>query len=98
LSDVEQRFHETWLGMLQPLEGLVVSIPVLVQAQCAERLIPDAQRRLFACCTIGEDGVASCGDLQRLLRELLGYSADALCETRLRVSRISFSFGSYRRV
>ncbi len=31
MSDLETKFHETWLGMVQPVEGLVVSVPVLVE-------------------------------------------------------------------
>lgn len=37
MTDLERRFHEQWLGMVQPSEGLVVSLPVLVDAQCMER-------------------------------------------------------------
>jgi len=37
MSDAARRFHETWLGMVQPSEGLVVSIPALFQADCFER-------------------------------------------------------------
>jgi hypothetical protein len=33
MADPLARFHETWLGLAQPYEGLVVSIPVLVDAQ-----------------------------------------------------------------
>lgn len=36
-NDLHARFHEAWLGMVQPVDGLVVSIPVLVEAQCMER-------------------------------------------------------------
>ena len=43
MSDIEKRFHETWLGMVQPIDGLVVSIPVLVDAQCMERQPPETQ-------------------------------------------------------
>ena len=46
MSDIETRFHETWLGMVQPIEGLVVSVPVLVDAQCMARQSPAAQRTL----------------------------------------------------
>lgn len=46
MSDLEKRFHETWLGMVQPVEGLVVSVPVLVEAQCMARQTPDVQHRL----------------------------------------------------
>ena len=40
MSDLDTRFHETWLGMVQPVEGLVVSLPVLVEAQCMQRHPP----------------------------------------------------------
>jgi len=46
MSDVEERFHETWLGMVQPIDGLVVSVPVLVEAQCVQRRMPGVRARL----------------------------------------------------
>ena len=78
MSDTDQRFHETWLGMLQPTVGLVVSVPVLVEAQCAERLTPEAQSRLRTVCTLDADGALLCQDLDALLCEGLGYPADAV--------------------
>jgi hypothetical protein len=42
MAGAEERFHEEWLGMVQPVEGLVVSIPVLVEAQCLSRQPPEA--------------------------------------------------------
>ncbi len=36
-SDPHARFHAHWLGLIQPSEGLVLSIPVLVDAQLMER-------------------------------------------------------------
>ena len=30
MTSPEERFHETWMGMVQPIEGLVVSMPVLL--------------------------------------------------------------------
>lgn len=77
MTDVDQHFHETWLGMLQPVVGLVVSVPVLVEAQCAERLVPDAQSRLRGLCAVAPDGELHCPDLDRLFGELLGYPAGA---------------------
>jgi hypothetical protein len=44
MSDAATRFHEAWLGMVQPSEGLVVSVPTLVDAQCMERQPPQAQQ------------------------------------------------------
>jgi hypothetical protein len=44
-TDIERRFHEEWLGMVQP-EGLVVSIPALLDAQCMQRNPPAVPHRL----------------------------------------------------
>jgi hypothetical protein len=44
MSDAARRFHETWLGMVQPSEGLVVSIPALIEADCFERQSADDHR------------------------------------------------------
>lgn len=35
LNRRDRYFHETWLGNVQPVEGLVLSVPILVEAQCA---------------------------------------------------------------
>lgn len=50
--DAHSQFHEAWLGMVQPTEGLVVSVPVLVEAQCMERHGPELQERLRTLCPI----------------------------------------------
>lgn len=50
MTDLEKRFHETWLGMVQPIEGLVVSVPVLIEAQCMQRLGPEVQKTLVSLC------------------------------------------------
>jgi len=47
MTDLETRVHETWLGMVQPIEGLVVSVPVLVEAQCMARQTPEVQQKLI---------------------------------------------------
>ena len=44
MSDAARRFHETWLGMVQPSEGLVVSVPALIEADCFERQLADDHR------------------------------------------------------
>lgn len=46
MSDFEVAFHKRWLGMLEPIEGLVVSIPVLVEAQCMEKRDAELSRQL----------------------------------------------------
>ena len=50
--DLHTRFHEAWLGMVQPVDGLVVSIPVLDKAQCMERHGPELQQRFQALCPL----------------------------------------------
>jgi hypothetical protein len=50
MSDIETRFHETWIGMVQPIDGLVVSLPVLVEAQCMHRHAPSFQQTLLDAC------------------------------------------------
>jgi hypothetical protein len=49
MSELEKRFHAEWLGLVQP-EGLVVSIPVLIEAQCMSRQHADVQARLLELC------------------------------------------------
>lgn len=82
MSDVDRRFHETWLGLVQPVDGLVVSIPVLIDAQCAERQTPHVQAKLVELCPPtrqGETGPEghTIASLTRLFSELLGYAEDA---------------------
>ena len=33
MTALDRRFHEQWLGMVQPIDGLVVSVPVLAEAR-----------------------------------------------------------------
>lgn len=44
------RFHEEWLGYVQPREGLVFSVPVLAEAECHERHSPLLQEKLRLIC------------------------------------------------
>ncbi|MBN8473069.1 N-6 DNA methylase [Corallococcus exiguus] len=72
-GDVERRYHQTWMGMAQPIEGLVVSIPVLEDAQCMQRLPVSAQSRFVL--LAGRDS-PRVTDVPRFLREVLGFSDD----------------------
>ncbi len=78
MSDVEKRFHETWLGMVQPVDGLVLSVPVLVDAQCMQRQPPDTQQRLLELCWPApeDDTALRIRDLQDLFTHLLGLTPD----------------------
>lgn len=73
MNDVERRYHQTWLGMAQPIEGLVVSIPVLEDAQCMQRLPVSAQSRFILLAGRESPRVT---DVPRFLREVLGYSEE----------------------
>jgi hypothetical protein len=79
MSDVEIDFHKTWLGFVQPVEGLVFSIPVLVDAGCMERKPVALQQRLrdLAPPTSPDPGAArQFHDLDQLLAEILGLTSD----------------------
>ena len=81
MSDIDRYFHEVWLGMVQPVDGLVVSIPVLVDAQCMERHPPHVQQKLLALCPatrVGEAGAEGFAitDLAMFLSELLGLTPE----------------------
>ncbi|PKN58789.1 MAG: hypothetical protein CVU56_03755 [Deltaproteobacteria bacterium HGW-Deltaproteobacteria-14] len=88
LQRKERYFHETWLGMVQPTEGLVLSVPPLVEAQCAEKQPAKTQHELKALLTgpattpddSGDDPAKTwaIGDLRGFFRELLGWTDDLL--------------------
>ena len=46
MNDLHRQFHEEWLGLVQPVEGLVVSLPALVDAQCMNRNHVSVQHKL----------------------------------------------------
>jgi hypothetical protein len=75
VSDLEIAFHKTWLGMVQPTDGLVVSVPVLVAAQCMRRLEPSFQHRFVALCPEGAGG-RTLADLESLFAEILDLPKD----------------------
>ena len=71
MSDVEKRYHETWLGMVQPIEGLVFSVPVLVDVGAMERTTPDVQEK-FRAHLVEKDGRLRVRDLPALLLQRVG--------------------------
>jgi hypothetical protein len=79
MSDVERRYHETWLGMVQPIEGLVFSVPVLVDASVMQRTAPEVQERFREHLVSEKQGDGErvrVRDLRTFLRSVLGF-ADA---------------------
>lgn len=81
MSGIDERFHEEWLGMVQPVEGLVVSIPVLVEAQCLSRQAPEMQQRLTELCpAVDGTGERAFQDVGPFLAAMLDWTPD-LCAT-----------------
>ena len=72
MSDQEKRFHEVWMGMVQPVEGLVFSIPALVDAQCFEKQTVQVQKDFKNFLNEDNDEVL---DLAHFLDEFLGFDA-----------------------
>ncbi len=77
MSDLEARFHETWLGLVQPTEGLVVSLPALIDAQCMARVSNETVEQLLALCPADGEGERSIADLLLFFERVLGHSRDA---------------------
>ena len=76
-SSVEAEFHERWLGLVQPTEGLVVSIPALVDAQCMARVSNDIVERFLAHCPADAEGERSISDLPTFFDRILGHAPSA---------------------
>lgn len=76
MSDVARKFHEAWLGMVQPIDGLVLSVPVLVDADAMVRHPPALQERFLALCPEGPGNARSIRDLREFLDELLELRPD----------------------
>ena len=66
--DTATDYHRQWLGLVQPVEGLVVSVPVLVSAQVMTKLSLEACERLRLLAERrGGAGVVDTVDLEALL-------------------------------
>ena len=86
-DELAWRFHEEWLGYVQPREGLVFSVPVLAEAECHERHSPLLQEKLRLICRDAEAGKTPTkkpidGKTQSKADDKTGYIADP---TRVRV-------------
>ena len=73
--DPMERFHDEWLGMVQPIDGLVVSKPALLDAQVAR---PDDRtlRDRFLAHVAVVDGAPRLTDLSAFLADLLELGPD----------------------
>lgn len=78
-KDIQIRFHEEWLGLAQPIEGLVFSIPVLADAQITPTVGAELSSRFFA--QLATDPLRVT-DLRQLFREFLGYETAGMLVER----------------
>ena len=71
-SDTDSRFHEEWLGLAQPIEGLVFSVPVLTDAQIAPKIRSSCTAELLA--HLEEvNGAWALRDVRSFFESFLGY-------------------------
>ena len=74
MSKADQYFHESWLGMVQP-DGLVVSLPVLTDADIVNRARGKELHPHFIelCCPEGNLSKVAISDRKTLFNDILGY-------------------------
>jgi len=80
VKDRDFRFHEQWLGLAQPVEGLVFSVPVLADAQIA----PEIRAELTAAfeAFLDTTDAPRIRDLQAFFAGLLGYDKPGMLVPR----------------
>ena len=71
-QDAQRRFHRHWLGLAQPVEGLVFSLPVLAEAQIA----PDTDASLSGAFHRWLD--SHDGDEAPIIKDLVSFFCDFL--------------------
>lgn len=70
--DPMERFHDEWLGMVQPIDGLVVSKPALLDAQVGRPDDKTLRDRFLARLTTPDPATASIASLPAFLADILG--------------------------
>lgn len=72
-KDADVRFHKEWLGLAQPIEGLVFSVPALADAQIAPKVRTSLTAELEDQLEETDQGPAL-RDVRGFFEEFLGYS------------------------
>jgi hypothetical protein len=80
MKDRDILFHEQWLGLAQPIEGLVFSVPVLADAQIAPALRTELTSAFAA--HLAPDDPPRIVDVARFFRDLLGYDQPGMLVPR----------------
>jgi hypothetical protein len=80
--DADRIFHETWLGLVQPVEGLVFSVPVLAEAQIAPASRPEITTRLRSHLAEAPSGSLALHSVRRFFEGFLGYDGPGMLVDR----------------
>lgn len=78
MKDRDVLFHRKWLGLAQPIEGLVFSVPVLADAQIA----PEERPQLSTAFEVQLDADGRIRSLEAFFRDFLGYSQPGMLVPR----------------
>ncbi len=75
MKERSTQFHDEWLKLTQPYEGLVFSVPVLAEAQIAPEVPVDLSTRFAAFLVGGDDKVGPrIASARQFFEQFLGYS------------------------
>ncbi len=80
MKDRDVLFHEKWLGLAQPIDGLVFSVPVLADAQIAPELRVELSTAFAA--HVDSSGPPRIRNVERFFREFLGYDQPGMLVPR----------------
>jgi hypothetical protein len=80
--DADRIFHETWLGLAQPIEGLVFSIPVLAEAQIAPAARPEITTQFRCHLEQLPSGAQRLANVRRFFEAFLGYDTPGMLVDR----------------
>jgi hypothetical protein len=80
--DADRLFHETWLGLAQPIEGLVFSVPVLAEAQIAPAARPEITAQVRSQTVELPSGAVSLRSVRGFFETFLGYDAPGMLINR----------------
>ena len=81
MSDQDRRFHEEWLGLAQPIEGLVFSVPALADAQIAPKVRSSITAELETHLEPTDQGLAL-RDVRAFFEGFLGYDRPGMLVDR----------------
>ncbi|WP_437993902.1 type IIL restriction-modification enzyme MmeI [Sorangium sp. So ce145] len=79
MKDRDVLFHKKWLGLAQPIEGLVFSVPALADAQIAPEERPELSAAFEAQLTGEPPRIRS---LEAFFRDFLGYASPGMLVPR----------------